>query len=293
MRTEKEMMELILKVAEEDVRIRAVFLNGSRTNPNITKDIFQDYDIVYVVDETLSFINDTNWIDIFGKRLYMQLPDKLDNDLGLNVNVEQCYGYLIQLADGNRLDLHLMNLDYAKEQIINDKLTIILRDKDNILPSIPSPSDIDYWVKKPTEIQFKACCNEFWWCLNNVAKGMWRKEVLYVMDMLDSVIRVELKNMLTWYVGIKTDFSVSVGKSGKFLDKYLPKDLWERFLKTYSTANINSMWESIFIMCSLFDEVAELISKELRFSYDKTEAMNSLKFLNNAKILSKSAREVL
>ena len=293
MRTEKEMMELILKVAEEDVRIRAVFLNGSRTNPNITKDIFQDYDIVYVVDETLSFINDTNWIDIFGKRLYMQLPDKLDNDLGLNVNVEQCYGYLIQLADGNRLDLHLMNLDYAKEQIINDKLTIILRDKDNILPSIPSPSDIDYWVKKPTEIQFKACCNEFWWCLNNVAKGMWRKEVLYVMDMLDSVIRVELKNMLTWYVGIKTDFSVSVGKSGKFLDKYLPKDLWERFLKTYSTANINSMWESIFIMCSLFDEVAELISKELRFSYDKTEAMNSLKFLNNAKSLSKSAREVL
>ena len=107
------------------------------------------------------------------------------------------------------------------------------------------------------------------------------------------VIRVELKNMLTWYVGIKTDFSVSVGKSGKFLDKYLPKDLWERFLKTYSTANINSMWESIFIMCSLFDEVAELISKELRFSYDKTEAMNSLKFLNNAKSLSKSAREVL
>ena len=293
MRTEKEMMELILKVAEEDVRIRAVFLNGSRTNPNITKDIFQDYDIVYVVDETLSFINDTNWIDIFGKRLYMQLPDKLDNDLGLNVNVEQCYGYLIQLADGNRLDLHLMNLDYAKEQIINDKLTIILRDKDNILPSIPSPSDIDYWVKKPTEIQFKACCNEFWWCLNNVAKGMWRKEVLYVMDMLDSVIRVELKNMLTWYVGIKTDFSVSVGKSGKFLDKYLPKDLWDRFLKTYSTANINSMWESIFIMCSLFDEVAKLISKELRFSYDKTEAMNSLKFLNNAKSLSKSAREVL
>lgn len=293
MRTEKEMMELILKVAEEDVRIRAVFLNGSRTNPNITKDIFQDYDIVYVVDETLSFINDTNWIDIFGKRLYMQLPDKLDNDLGLNVNVEQCYGYLIQLADGNRLDLHLMNLDYAKEQIINDKLTIILRDKDNILPSIPSPSDIDYWVKKPTEIQFKACCNEFWWCLNNVAKGMWRKEVLYVMDMLDSVIRVELKNMLTWYVGIKTDFSVSVGKSGKFLDKYLPKDLWKRFLKTYSTANINSMWESIFIMCSLFDEVAELISKELRFSYNKTEAMNSLKFLNNAKSLSKSAREVL
>lgn len=293
MRTETEMMELILKVAEDDERIRAVYLNGSRANPNITKDIFQDYDIVYVVDETLSFIKDENWIDIFGKRLYMQLPEKLDNELGLDVNLEQCYGYLIQLADGNRLDLRLMNLDYAREQIVSDKLTVILRDNDNLLPAIPSSSDIDYWIKRPTEIQFMACCNEFWWCLNNVAKGMWREEILYVMDMLDSVIRVELKNMLIWYAGVKTDFSVSVGKSGKFLDKYVSQDLWERFLKTYPTANINPMWESIFIMCLLFDEVSELVGKEFGFSYDKTEAMNSFMFLKNAKILSKSATEVL
>lgn len=293
MRTETEMMELILKVAEDDERIRAVYLNGSRANPNITKDIFQDYDIVYVVDETLSFIKDENWIDIFGKRLYMQLPEKLDNELGLDVNLEQCYGYLIQLADGNRLDLRLMNLDYAREQIVSDKLTVILRDNDNLLPAIPSSSDIDYWVKRPTETQFRACCNEFWWCLNNVAKGMWREEILYVMDMLDSVIRVEFKKMLIWYAGIKTGFSVSVGKSGKFLDKYLSQDLWDRFLKTYPTANINSMWEAIFIMCSLFDEVAEIASEEFEFNYDKTEAMNSIMFLNNAKILSKSATEVL
>nr|WP_312984058.1 aminoglycoside 6-adenylyltransferase [Clostridioides sp.] len=233
MRTEKEMMELILKVAEKNERIRAVYLNGSRTNPNITKDIFQDYDIVYVVDETLAFIKDKNWIDIFGQRLYMQLPDELDKELGLNVNLEQCYGYLIQFADGNRLDLRLMNLDYAREQILNDKLAIILSDKDNLLPSIPISTDIDYWVKRPTEIQFGACCNEFWWCLNNVSKGMWREEILYVMDTLDSTIRVELKKMLTWNVGMQTDFSVSVGKSGKFLNKYLQKDLWKRFCPLY------------------------------------------------------------
>lgn len=64
----------------------------------------------------------------------MQLPDKLDNDFRRNMNLEECYGYLIQLADGNRLDLRLMTLDYAREQILNDKLTIILRDKYNLLP---------------------------------------------------------------------------------------------------------------------------------------------------------------
>jgi aminoglycoside 6-adenylyltransferase len=45
MRTEQEMFDLILNIAKKDERIRAVFMNGSRTNPNAVKDIFQDYDI--------------------------------------------------------------------------------------------------------------------------------------------------------------------------------------------------------------------------------------------------------
>ena len=53
MRTEKEMMDLILGVAKKDERIRAVYMNGSRTNPNAARDILQDYDIVYVVEETV------------------------------------------------------------------------------------------------------------------------------------------------------------------------------------------------------------------------------------------------
>lgn len=52
MRSEQEMFDLILNTAREDKRIRAVYMNGSRTNPSAPRDIFQDYDIVYVVRET-------------------------------------------------------------------------------------------------------------------------------------------------------------------------------------------------------------------------------------------------
>lgn len=54
MRTEKEMYDLILDIAQKDERIRAVYMNGSRTNTNVQIDIFQDYDIVYIVTETKS-----------------------------------------------------------------------------------------------------------------------------------------------------------------------------------------------------------------------------------------------
>ena len=41
MRTEKEMYDLILSIAQNDKKIRAIYLNGSRTNPNVLKDIFK------------------------------------------------------------------------------------------------------------------------------------------------------------------------------------------------------------------------------------------------------------
>lgn len=43
MRSEKEMLDLIISVANDDHRIRAAYLEGSRTNPNVPKDMFQEY----------------------------------------------------------------------------------------------------------------------------------------------------------------------------------------------------------------------------------------------------------
>ena len=67
MRTKEQMMDLILGIAKNDDRVRAVYMNGSRTNPNAPEDLFQDYDIVYVVEETASFIADRTWPERFGK----------------------------------------------------------------------------------------------------------------------------------------------------------------------------------------------------------------------------------
>ena len=118
MRTEQVMFDLIVNVAKNDSRIRAVILNGSRTNPNAPKDIFQDYDIAYVVEETKSFQEQINWIDHFGDRLYMQYPE--DNPF-YDSDVDNCYGWLIQFTDGNRLDLHVCTLLHIQTRINEDK----------------------------------------------------------------------------------------------------------------------------------------------------------------------------
>lgn len=289
MRTEQEMLNLILDVAKNDKRIRAVYMTGSRTNPNAIKDIFQDYDIEYVVEETKSFREQKDWIDQFGERLYMQYPEEnsyYEND------VDNCYAWLIQFADGNRLDLTVSTLPYVLKKIQGDKLCKILLDKDNCLPNMPEATDMDYWVKKPTEHNFFDTCNEFWWCLNNVAKGLWREEIPYVMDMINYVVRPQLIRLMEWKVGFDTGFTVSVGKNGKYMYKWLESHMWNTFLKTYPSGEVQCIWESVFIMCDLFDDIAKEIAGKMSIKYDEIQAKNSLKFLKDVQLLPKDAKKI-
>jgi len=288
MRTEQEMMDLILGIAERDDRILAVYMNGSRTNPNVPKDIFQDYDIVYVVTENRPFIEDKGWIDQFGSRLYMQQPDEVDRSLGMPVDFAACYGWLIQFTDGNRLDLHI---EPPEKAVLDDKLCKILLDKKGILPELPPPTDEDYHVKKPSEAQYEACANEFWWCLNNVAKGLWREEIPYVQDML-ALIRKELVKMLSWKAGCDTGFSASMGKSGKYLYRWLPKEDWQDFLKTYASGETEEIWESVMVMCGLFDRTAKDVGERLGYSYDRETAKGSWGHLKHVRQLPRDAEGV-
>lgn len=55
------------------------------------------------------------------------------------------------------------------------------------------------------------------------------------MDMINYVVRPQLIRMLSWEIGIKTEFRVSIGKSGKYMYRWLEKEKWNAFLRTYST----------------------------------------------------------
>lgn len=293
MRNEAEMMKLILDTAKEDDRILAVYMNGSRANPHIKKDIFQDYDIVYVVTDTAPFYEDAAWVRRFGDTLYMQKPEEMDKISGQPYDFSKSYGWLMQFTDGNRLDLHVVPLEAAKNDVLGEKMTVILLDKTNCLPDIEPSSDSDFHVKLPTEADFFCCCNEFWWCLNNLGKGIWRQETLYVMDMLNVYERPQLLRMLSWYAGIGVNFSVSFGKSNKYIREYLPEDMYQRLLSTYPAASISKMRDAIRSMCLLFDEAAQFVAQEFGFSYNQEEADNSLAFFERSVSLPKDAKEIL
>ncbi|PWT93132.1 MAG: aminoglycoside adenylyltransferase [Blastocatellia bacterium] len=288
MRTEVEMLDLIVSTAKTDDRIRAVIMNGSRVNPNAPKDIFQDFDIVYFVTHVESFTSDHSWIDRFGEMLIQQMPETMKAPAPV---CDGRFSYLMQFTDGNRIDLTLFPIRSLSD-LRGDSLSRLLLDKDGAVGHIPEPTDRDYIPEPPTAKAFFDCCNEFWWVCPYVAKGLWREEIIYAKYMLDQIVRSQLMIMLNWYLGAQTQVSVNPGNHGKYLKKYLEPELWSMLEKTYSNARYDDTWDALFIMCDLFRRSAKRVAVHFGFEYLQRDDDKVTAHLKHIQALPKDAMEI-
>jgi aminoglycoside 6-adenylyltransferase len=288
MRSEQEMFDLILKTAQEDERIRAVHLNGSRVNPNTPRDCFQDFDVIYFATEIDPYKENLEWIKRFGEMMILQMPDLMDDPPPED---GEHFTYLMQFSDGNRIDLGIFPI-HKLDEFVPDSLTEVLLDKDGLFKDMPPSNDRDGIPKPPTAKEFFDCCNEFWWVSPYVAKGLWREEILYARHMFDEIIRPKLMEMLAWYIGMKTGFETNPGKMGKYYRKYLDQELWELLMQTYVDAEYDHTWEALFKMGELFRYLALDVADHFGFEYPHGDDRRVSAHLRHVQELPKDANEM-
>jgi aminoglycoside 6-adenylyltransferase len=288
MRSEQAMLELILEVARDDERIRVVIMNGSRANPAAPMDIFQDFDIVYLVTDVAPFRCNLQWIERFGELMILQLPDDMEDPQSSD---DGGFTYLMQFTDGNRIDLGICPLEKVGD-FTGDSLSVLLLDKDGVVGPLDPPSDRDYLPQPPTAKQFTDCCNEFWWVCPYVAKGLWREEILYACTMLDQVLREQLMKMLAWHIGVQTGFQRNPGKYGKYFQRYLEPELWRMLEATYANASYERTWDALFAMCDLFEQVTLPIAGRFGFDYPQDDAARVRAHLEHVRVLPRDAKEI-
>lgn len=279
MRTSAEIKDQVLHFARHDHRVRAVLLNGSRANPNSLLDELQDFDLVFVVTDVASFTTDHAWTDVFGAKIIMQLPDEMglyDSD---NHSKKETFTYLMLFGDRNRIDLTLLPVQKTGPAYQPDSLTVLWLDKDGLFTALPPPTDSDYFVRKPSEKDFLAACNEFWWVSTYVAKGLLRDEIMYAKAMLETVVRPMFLKVMEWQVAIRHNFGVSCGKSGRFLKNYLPPDLYQKVLQTYSGYETAENWKALLLLAELFQEASRFVAEKLGFGINKTEEQATIAYL--------------
>ena len=148
MRTETEMLDVILKTAKT-LQVKAVAMSGSRACPKASKDEFQDYDVVYVVDDLDNLMRDLSWLDQFGKRIIEQ-----------EVALDHRRLNLMLFEDGNRIDLTLCPKDHIQEWVDSEARFTVLEDPEHLFE--PYSQNLErYWTNPASQTDFEKACNEF------------------------------------------------------------------------------------------------------------------------------------
>ena len=258
MRTETKMMTLILQIAE-NLQAEAVALSGSRINPQTQEDEFQDYDVVYIVENLNDLLSDLSWLDQFGNRLIEQH----------NV-LEHRHLYLMLFEDGNRIDLTLCPKEHIQEWVDSEAGFSVLKDDKGLFEAyLPTPKR--YWTTPPTEEEFAASCNEFWWVSTYVVKGIRRNQLIYSTDHLYGICQQELLKVLAWQV-VSDRGTVDIGKNYKYLFHYLPAEQEKEFSALLDLSSLEKVTKSLFSTMKLFNHEAQELAKKMGFAYNHIEA---------------------
>ena len=264
MRTETEMLDVILKTAET-LQVAAVAMSGSRTNPKALKDEFQDYDVIYVVDDLDNLTSDLSWLGQFGKCLIEQY-----------VLLDQRHLYLMLFEDGNRIDLTLCPKDYIQEWIDSEAGFTVLEDPEHLFEPY-SPNIERYWTSPASAIEFEKICNEFWWVSTYVVKGICRKQVIYATDHLHGICQQELLKVLAWQVATDKGM-VDIGKNYKYLFKYLPTEKGKEFSNLLDFSSIDKITQSLFATMNFFHQEAQSLAQKKGFDYDMEVAEKMIEY---------------
>lgn len=283
MRNFEEVINLILEFASNDNRIRLVMLNGSRVNSKAPVDIMQDYDIVFFIDDLFnsSYKQNRYWINKLGKLVILQQNDFKDGS----------YIFLMQFTD-IRIDLRFCDINNANEVVKEDTLSKILLDKDNILEQLPPPNDKTHWVKKPTKKEWDNLLNEAWWIQTYIAKGIWRDELSYVKYMYDVILIECVRKLLSWHIGLKYEWSINVGKCGKWFKILLESEMYERYVSLYPSAEYEDIWNRLFNTGLFIREIGVELGEKLGYEYPLNDDVNVTEYLKRLKKLPKDATEI-
>ena len=264
MRAETEMLDLIFQTAKT-LQVEAVAMSGSRTNSQAPKDEFQDYDVVYLVENFEELISDLSWIDQFGKRIIEQ-----------EVRLEHRRLYLMLFEDGNRIDLTLCPKEHIQEWVDSEAGFTVLEDEKGLFESY-SPSPKRYWTNPASQTDFEKACNEFWWVSAYVVKGICRNQLIYATDHLYGICQQELLKVLAWQVAADKG-TVDVGKNYKYLFNYLPTEKEKEFSNLLDFSSIEKLTQSLFATMKLFHQETQSLAKKMDFHYDKVTAEKMIEY---------------
>jgi len=265
---EADILEKFVAWGNAQLSVRALILSSSRARPDARIDLLSDYDLILAVTDAPRFGREDDWLSDYGRPL-ARWGDESEL-LGLPT-----YFRGVIYEDYVKIDYTVWPdalLDRISEQaVLPEELDLgyrVLLDKDNRTSGWKPPSYRAYIPARPTEAEYRALIEEFWWTATYVAKSLWRDDLVFARFCLDHDIKLDvLRRMLEWRIEMDRGWSVRPGVWGRGLKRLLPADLWAELSDTYVGPEIEENWAALWRTIALFRRVAGEVGAALGYAY--------------------------
>jgi aminoglycoside 6-adenylyltransferase len=265
---EKDVVDKLVAWGTTHPLIRAMILTSSRTRPDGPVDLLSDYDLILGVSELESFAFDDTWIFDYGK------PMVRWGDQG-EMHGLATYFRGVVYQDYIKIDYSIWPVELleriAASASLPDQLDVgyrVLLDKDGHTAGWKRPSYQAHIPTRPTEAEYRALVEEFWWSTTYVAKSLWRDDMVFARWCLDQDLKLEtMRRMLEWRIEIDHDWSMKPGVYGRGLKQLLPPNIWSEFASTYVSLGVEETWTALDRVIALFRQVAVDVGNALGYIY--------------------------
>ena len=249
-------------------RVRAMILTSSRARPDGLLDLLSDYDIILAMTDADHFGREDTWLSDYGKPM-VRSSDRSD------LYHLTTYWRGVLYEDSVKIDYSVWPVALLErisaEAALPDELDVgylVLLDKDRRTSGWKPPSYRAYLPARPTEAEYQALVEEFWWVTTYVAKSLWRDELVFARWCLDQEMKLGvMRRLLEWRVEIDHDWDVQTGVQGRGLKRQLPADIWAVFASTYVGPESEDNWTALFHSTRLFRRVAMEVGDALGYAY--------------------------
>jgi aminoglycoside 6-adenylyltransferase len=244
----------VLAWAEGEDAVRLVVLTSTRANGRA--DEHSDYDVIVALTD----------LDRFDPASY-RTPAARWGDEHLVHGARALFRGVVY-DDGTKIDWTLWPAEVPQlvvERGLNDALDVgyrVLLDKDGVTDRWPAPTYTAHIPAKPTEDEYVALVEEFWWSTTYVTKARKRGEEFFARFILDLDMTYGcLRRMLEWRIELERDWSWKPGAFGRAIERELPPELAQELLGAHGSYERT---------VELFVRVAHEVGDALGYAYPQS-----------------------
>lgn len=270
-------LERILDWAENNENVRMIIQTGSHIRNDHTSDELSDYDIELFVDNIDDFSKSDSWINEI-KEAWIILP--LVNNVGDPTR-------LVIYEGGEKVDFTLNKIqdfdklivDQGNSDLFNRGYKVLL-DKNNLSSKLKDAPFKNLASNKPTQIEFNALVEEFFFEIYHVAKYL-KREDLWPVKFRDWTTKELMLRMIEWYEKSEKGWDFDTWYFGQKMKKWIDPDVYSQISGIFAHFDKQDGLEAMNNTINLFREVAKKTAKNLNYTYPQVVDDNILSYVNS------------